>query len=57
MLWKNIHDMQSEKNQNTMGYMVCDGQFYVSAWLAHSTQLLNQTPDAAVKLFCRCGQH
>lgn len=36
--------------------MVCDGQFYVSTGLASSAQLWNQTPDAAVRVFCRRGQ-
>lgn len=40
-----------------LGYTVCDGQFYVSTGLTYSTQLLNQTPEAAVKVFCRWGQH
>lgn len=52
-----MHDMQSKTIKIQMGYVVGDGQFYVSTGLAYSTQLLNQTPDAAMKVFCTCSQH
>lgn len=47
---------KAEKIKIQLGYMVCDGQFYVSTGLVYRTQLWTQTPDAAMKIFCRCRQ-